>query len=62
MSVAMQCSYAQMTVFTVTWYLFTITTYGVTVPSGLFLPGMIIGCGLGDLYIFALEKSMFVDA
>jgi chloride channel 7 len=35
--------------FVAVWYLMTITTYGVWVPSGLFLPGMIIGCGLGLL-------------
>ena len=32
------------------WYLFTITTYGVHVPAGLFLPGIIIGCALGTIY------------
>jgi len=36
--------------FIACWYLFTITTYGVWVPSGLFLPGIIIGCSLGQLY------------
>lgn len=38
------------------WYFWTITTYGVAVPSGLFLPGMIVGCALGDLY-----NSIIVD-
>ena len=33
------------------WYLFTITTYGVWVPSGLFLPGILIGCSIGILYL-----------
>lgn len=33
--------------FLLTWYGFTITTYGTNVPAGLFLPGMIIGCALG---------------
>ena len=33
--------------FTLIWYFFFVTTYGVWVPSGLFLPGIIIGCGLG---------------
>lgn len=28
----------------------TITTYGVWVPAGLFLPGIIIGCTIGALY------------
>ena len=38
------------------WYLFTITTYGTNVPAGLFLPGMIIGCCMGDLYFRALVR------
>ena len=38
-----------MLVFVAVWYFFTIITYGTNVPAGLFLPGMIIGCGLGDL-------------
>jgi len=25
-------------------------TYGVWVPAGLFLPGIIIGCGVGGCY------------
>jgi H+/Cl- antiporter ClcA len=33
--------------FTAVWYVLFITTQGVTVPAGLFLPGMIIGSGLG---------------
>ena len=32
------------------WYLFTITTYGVWVPAGLFLPGIIVGCAVGGIY------------
>jgi len=39
-----------MIVFAVVWYFWFITTYGIFVPSGLFLPGMIIGCAIGDLY------------
>ena len=50
----MACTPEQMMLFTGVWYFWTITTYGVNVPSGLFLPGMIIGCGLGDLYIHFL--------
>lgn len=33
------------------WILFTFTTYGVWVPSGLFLPGIIIGSCVGLLYM-----------
>lgn len=37
-------------IFTLCWYFFTITTYGVWCPAGLFLPGIIIGCGVGGCY------------
>lgn len=33
------------------WYFFTCTTYGVTVPAGLFLPGILIGCAVGLIYM-----------
>ena len=29
------------------WFLFTITTFGINVPSGLFLPAIILGCAIG---------------
>ena len=32
------------------WYFWTIVTYGVWVPAGLFLPGIIIGCAVGGVY------------
>jgi len=48
----------EMFVYTSLWYLFTITTYGVWVPAGLFLPGMIIGCGMGSLYEILKEDFM----
>ena len=38
-------------IYIVLWYVFTITTYGVWVPAGLFLPGILIGCSLGILYL-----------
>lgn len=38
-------------IYIVLWYIFTITTYGVWVPAGLFLPGILIGCSLGILYL-----------
>ena len=39
-----------MLVYFSAWYFFTITTYGVWTPAGLFLPGIIIGCALGSVY------------
>ena len=38
-------------VYLVVWYFFTITTYGIWVPSGLFLSGINIGCCIGLLYL-----------
>ena len=29
------------------WFLFTITTFGINVPAGLFLPAIITGCAIG---------------
>ena len=37
-------------IFAFTWWFWTITTYGVWVPAGLFLPGIIIGCAVGGSY------------
>ena len=50
LSESILCSITQMVVFTAVWYFFTVITYGVNVPAGLFLPGMIIGCAIGELY------------
>ena len=36
-------------IFTAVWYVLMITTAGVWVPAGLFVPGMIVGSGLGLL-------------
>ena len=38
-------------IFFLVWYLLTITTYGVWVPAGLFLHGIIIGSSIGLLYL-----------
>lgn len=51
----------QMFVIGALWYFWTITTYGVSVPSGLFLPGMIVGCALGDLYNSIIVDNGIVD-
>ena len=37
-------------IFAIIWYFWTIVTYGVWVPAGLFLPGIIIGCAVGGCY------------
>ena len=40
----------QMLAYLGVWYFLTITTYGVWVPAGLFLPGIIVGCAIGAVY------------
>jgi len=49
----------QMILFGCVWYFLMCVTYGTMVPSGLFLPGMIVGCVLGDL--FARETATLFD-
>lgn len=40
------------------WYVGLITTYGVAVPAGIFLPGMLVGCSLGLLYLEFLIQGL----
>lgn len=40
-----------LTIYLFLWYFFFVITYGVWVPAGVFIPGMIIGCSLGLLYM-----------
>jgi H+/Cl- antiporter ClcA len=46
--------------FAAVWFLLTITTYGVAVPAGLFLPAIILGCTIGQLYLDVTLK-LFPD-
>lgn len=52
--------YWNMFFFLLTWYLFTITTYGTFVPAGLFLPGMIIGCALGEVLYMTMDDFRLI--
>jgi H+/Cl- antiporter ClcA len=47
--------------FMAVWYFFTITTYGTNVPAGLFLPGMIIGCILGENYFRIISDAGLIE-
>lgn len=44
-------------VFGVVWFLCTITTYGVWIPAGLFLPGIIMGGAMGRLYTNVIQHT-----
>lgn len=48
-------------IFGCSWYFFTITTYGVFIPAGLFLPGIIMGGAMGRLYTETLVNMGFYD-
>ena len=50
LSKAVQLSIYESMAFLAAWYFLFITTYGVQVPSGVFLPGIIIGLTVGALY------------
>ena len=50
-----------MIVFSSVWYFYTIITYGTNVPAGLFLPGMIIGCSIGEIYAHSLYNWGALD-
>jgi H+/Cl- antiporter ClcA len=39
-----------MIIFVGSWIFFTYITSGTAVPCGIFLPCMVIGCGLGHIY------------
>lgn len=44
--------------FGLVWYFFTITTYGVKIPAGLFLPGIIMGGAMGRLYAYGIQYAL----
>jgi chloride channel 7 len=48
-------------IFISCWFFFTITTYGVWIPAGLFLPGIIMGGALGRLYTFLIQDTFGYD-
>lgn len=48
-------------VYGIIWYIFTTISAGTTVPSGIFLPMIIVGCSVGQLYSFAFN-ALFPDS
>lgn len=39
-------------IFTIIWFIFLCLTSGVAAPIGIFIPCILIGCGLGQMYYF----------
>ena len=48
-------------IYFLVWYGLTIITYGVWVPAGLFLPGILIGCAVGIIYMDVLVYGFNAD-
>jgi len=61
MSSNVKLTLTEILVFMGCWYFFTIITYGTNVPAGLFLPGMIIGCCLGQTYTLIIENIGIIN-
>ena len=54
---------ANLVYFGLVWYFFTITTYGVKIPAGLFLPGIIMGGAMGRLWAYIIQHLLgYADA
>jgi len=48
-------------IYLVLWYVFFVITYGIWVPAGVFIPGMIIGCTIGLLYLEMMIQGFGYD-
>jgi chloride channel 7 len=48
-------------IFFLIWYLLCMLTYGTFVPSGLFVPGILMGCGLGQWFASFTEDVFDPD-
>ena len=53
--------YAPLFLFFIIWYVFTVVTYGTSVPAGLFLPGILIGCSLGRMLGLFIETYIIAE-
>lgn len=49
-----------MLVFFLLWYVFTILTSGTALPAGIFMPCIMIGCALGEMY-YTIATYFFPD-
>jgi chloride channel 7 len=49
-------------VYTIVIFILAVITYGIAVPSGLFVPCILIGCGFGRLFGEVMKHHVFPDA
>jgi H+/Cl- antiporter ClcA len=38
-------------IYFILWFFGTACTFGIWIPAGIFVPGMLMGCSLGLLYL-----------
>lgn len=55
-------SYNALLIHFLIWFLMTIVTYGTAVPAGLFLPSILLGCGLGRILTLFIATSSGVGS
>jgi len=61
MSNKIEFEYLDILIFFACWYFLTLITYGTNVPAGLFLPGMILGCCMGEIYAKSVRNTNLMD-
>ena len=49
-------------VYTIVIFILAVVTYGIAVPSGLFVPCILIGCGFGRLFGEVMKHHIFPEA
>jgi chloride channel 7 len=52
-------NYESLIIYFCIWYFFTVITYGTSVPAGIFLPGILIGCALGRMVGLFIDTYIF---
>ena len=52
-------NYESLIIYFAIWYFFTVVTYGTSVPAGIFLPGILIGCALGRMVGLFIDTYIF---
>jgi chloride channel 7 len=52
-------NYESLIIYFCIWYFFTVVTYGTSVPAGIFLPGILIGCALGRMVGLFIDTYIF---
>jgi H+/Cl- antiporter ClcA len=45
--------------FFLVWYFFMVVTAGCQIPSGLFVPAMIVGCAIGQIMVLVAHSDIF---